>query len=173
MELRRYLQPRDYQYHRNPFCVSCQYIPRLRHSVAESKLAHHFYVTFHLAVVLSTIRLLHARTRRAVGTVWRSQIRPVPNSAKRIPRMRSPAFICTDVALVTYVTPGPSFPIPCMHFYLQFGNNNNVGIPYVLLTETMLITKENLATVAVPDSAESCNFCPKDRRGCLVIGFCH
>ena len=38
-----------------------------------------------------------------------SSVVVVPDSAKRIPRMRSPTFICSDVALMAYVKPVPSF----------------------------------------------------------------
>ena len=41
-----------------------------------------------------------------------------------------PTFICSDIVLVTYVIPGPSFlKMPTVHsFYLKLANNNHIGI---------------------------------------------
>ena len=74
------------------------------------------------------------------GPVWWSQI---PLNA--YPRMHAnPAVICSDVALMTYITPGPNFvKTLAMHFYFKFANNNHIGIFYVLLTETKLVTMDN------------------------------
>ena len=71
-----------------------------------------------------------------------------PDSGKRNPRLRAsavPAFICSDVALLTYVTPVPvsSKRTPRMHFMLNVHNNSHIGILDVLTTKTMLATTEH------------------------------
>ena len=73
---------------------------------------------------------------------------PVPDSAKRIPRMRAQAqyrFYLLIRTTVTYVTPGLNFlkTLTVHAFYLKLVNNNHIGILDVLLTETMLVTTDN------------------------------
>ena len=57
-------------------------------------------------------------------------IRPFPDSAKRILSKRSPGFISSDVAFVTYAMPGPSFlkRLIAHAFYLIVENSNHIRI---------------------------------------------
>ena len=50
------------------------------------------------------------------------------------------AFICSDVALVTYPSRDSTNRI---HLYLKIAINNHIGMLDVLITETMLVTMEN------------------------------
>ena len=73
----------------------------------------------------------------------RAQIRL--NTYLTCTHMHSPTFLCCDIALVTYITPGRNFlkTHTHMHFYLKLANNNHIGIFDVFVTETMLVTTEN------------------------------
>ena len=57
------------------------------------------------------------------------------NACPACSRMRSPAFICSNGVLMTYVTPGLS--------YSTLANTNHIGIVDVLLTETILVITQN------------------------------
>jgi len=51
---------------------------------------------------------------------------------------------CFYVALLAYITPGPSFlKMHTVQFYQTFANNKHIGILDVLIMEIMLVTTGN------------------------------
>ena len=77
-------------------------------------------------------RVCHKHSRCGGPRFGRAHIRQTHTSLARASAV--PAFICSDVALVTYFTPGRSF---------RKMRTSHIGILGVLLMETMLETMEN------------------------------